>query len=102
MEAKFEAKLGGKTGRIAIGEMYEVLGINAKDHQQVTLMGRAAKALGLQKSPLTYDGVKQKCYWKGDQIEKLTELVPFRGKDGVWRVLARALADEGNMIPDRW
>jgi hypothetical protein len=102
MEAKFEAKLGGKTGRIAIGEMYEVLGINAKDHQQVTLMGRAAKALGWQKSPLTYNGVKQKCYWKGDQVEKLTELVPFRGKDGVWRVLARALADEGNMIPDRW
>lgn len=101
MEAKFEALMYGNTGRIPVGRMYDPLGINAGNHLQVTQMGQAAKALGWEKKKLSVEGGRVNCYTKGEGIHGLTELEPFRGKDGQWRIIEKA-ADHRDMIPDRW
>lgn len=101
MEAVFEALMTGKTGRIPIGMMYEPLSVNTANHQQVTMMGRAAKALGWERKQLKYDGREIMCYAKGDGLERQIELEPFRGRDGLWRIIEKE-AENGDMIPDRW
>ncbi|MEM9700514.1 MAG: VapE domain-containing protein [Pseudomonadota bacterium] len=99
MEAKFEALMLGKSGRIPIGMMYEPLGVNTANHQQVTMMGRAAKALGWERKKLSVEGCRVMCYVKGDGIHGQIELEPFRGKDGQWRIIQKE-AHYRDMIPD--
>ncbi len=102
LEAMFETLMGGKTGRIAVGLMYAPLGINTTNHLQVTQMGQAAKALGWERKKLSFDGGRVMCYIKGEGIDGQIELEPFRGRDGVWRIVDRMADDDPEMIPERW
>jgi len=102
LEAKFEALMAGKTGRIAVGLMYEPLGINTTNHLQVTQMGQAAKALGWERKKIAYGGGRLMCYTKGEGMDGQIELEPFRGKDGRWRIVDKMADDDPDMIPERW
>ena len=82
--------------------MYEPLGINTTNHLQVTQMGQAAKALGWERKKIAYGGGRLMCYTKGEGIDGQIELEPFRGRDGVWRIVNKMADDDPEMIPERW
>lgn len=96
-EAIFEAKLGGFSGRIPVGLIYDVLGL-PKNQQSMSLIGQAAKSLGWDRRKLVYEGSKVMCYVRGGKIEGSVELIPYRDGDGNWRVKKA----ETSMSDDLW
>ncbi len=93
LEAVFDAKLGGLTGRFPVGVIYDLLGM-PKTQQSMTLIGQAAKSLGWDRKKLAYQGARVMCYARGDLAERVIELMPRRDKDGVWRI-APVQSDDG-------
>lgn len=94
LEAIFEQKLGEWTGRIPIGAMYDLLGIQKGDQSLTTLMGQAAQATGWKRKQVKHCGAQKRCYVRGDNLSSQRQLDVRRSRDGVWYVYEVAEENE--------
>lgn len=101
METRLEGLVGQKSGRIAVSDVYEVLGVSMQNHQMTQMLGRAAKSLGFDKKRLNCSGRQQNCYVRGGPEDHFIELIPVKGRDGRWDIVEKH-PNQKDILPENW